>query len=312
MRYFYLLARVAACCIPSSMAAQTVTLYSNSFTTPNMAVNTAACGTDISQQSVNDLWAGTGGGTGGGGQWAQTFTVETLLIDGPGNVYTDSSGAGGDYCLGMQTAQQNDMAALTLDSDGLPFVNLTMDIAAIEVSGCGAPFGVAPPVLQVSLYDTPTGVFNINSPGTLLDQVTLTGGSPASDPFSFAWSSVGAGLNVSASTNGVVTVMLDLQASGYAAFDNLLIMADSSALGIAHESPQNGVPVWVDAVNARIGVTSAEPNAAWMIHDRTGRLVAKGMIGLAQGLDIRTLISGTYILSWTDTHGGGNSRFVVP
>ncbi|MBK9273255.1 MAG: T9SS type A sorting domain-containing protein [Flavobacteriales bacterium] len=312
MRHIYLFTIGTPFALTTPLVAQTITLYSNAFTSPNMAVTTAACGTDISQQAVNDLWAGTGGGTGGGGNWAQTFTVETLLINGPGNVYTDQAGIGGDYCIGLQTAQQNDKAALTLDSDGLPYVNLTMDISGIEVSGCGAPFGTAAPIFQVTVFDTPSGAFNINSPGMVLDDATLTGGPPSSDPFSFNWTTVGAALDVSASSNGTVTVLIDLQASGYAAFDNLDISADTSPLSISEDSPTSEAMIWLDANGARVGVRSMEPNATWMIRDVHGKTVSHGRSMSDGGLDVSQLPKGAYILSWSGDHGTGHGRFILP
>ncbi len=211
--------------------AQTIQLFYNDFSMP-LSTPFPNCGPDLSVTPVNTIWQGTGSGTGGGGSWEQVWTVETVLINGPDSVYTDSSGLGGDYCLGMLSAFQDDRVALTLFSDTLPFVNLYMDVSAIDLVACGGPFGTAAPSFHIMVFDSPGGVFNINNPGVPLDEDTVYGGPPASDPYHFAWTQVQVGLDVSGSTDGNVSVMWDLLSSGYAAFDNVLIEASITGVGI--------------------------------------------------------------------------------
>ena len=82
------------------LAAQTVLIYQNNFEN-SLQTPIDNCGPDLDTTQVNTLWAGTGLGTGGGGLFKQVFTVETMLINGPSNTYTDPSGVGGNYCIGF-------------------------------------------------------------------------------------------------------------------------------------------------------------------------------------------------------------------
>lgn len=86
--------------------------------------------------------------------------------------------------------------------------------------------------MRLRLYDSPGGVLNINSPGTLLDQTDLTGTVPGANNYTFNWATVAAGLDATGSTDGNVTLMFDLIQSGYASFDNLLITASNVGAGI--------------------------------------------------------------------------------
>ena len=215
--------------------AQTIQLFYNDFTMP-LSTPVSNCGPDLCITQVNTLWQGTGTGTGGGGTWKQVNTVETILINGPNDIYTDTTGQGGDYCLGMLSTFQDDRVALTLFSDTLPYVNLYMDVAPIDLVACGGPFGTATPSFHIMVFDSPGGTFNINNPGVPLDEDTVFGGPAVLDPHYFAWTQVQTGLDVSGSTDGYVSVMWDLLTSGYAAFDNLLIEASVSGVGIGqHE-----------------------------------------------------------------------------
>ncbi|MBK9177811.1 MAG: hypothetical protein IPM46_16060 [Flavobacteriales bacterium] len=213
---------------------QTIQLFVNDFSSP-LSTPSGNCGPDLCITPVNSLWQGTGTGTGGGGSWKQVYTVETLLINGSSGIYTDSTGQGGDYCLGMLSTFQNDKVALTLFSDTLPYVNLYMDVSAIDLVGCSGPFGTDVPSFRVSVHDSPNGVFNINNPGPPLDVDTLYGGVPSADPHHFRWTTVQTGLDVSGATDGNISVMWDLLTSGYAAFDNLRIEASISGVGLPRQ-----------------------------------------------------------------------------
>ncbi|KAA3623922.1 MAG: HYR domain-containing protein, partial [Bacteroidetes bacterium] len=195
-----------------------VTLYDNDFNTPNIAVIDLPGGyEDLSSQSVNDLF---------GPGWQQIYTVETILINGPVNRYTDPTGQGGDYAIGMLTSAQNDKVSLTFDVQGKDYLNVKFDLSAIDLFVNGnQQFGVATPIMRVSLYDSPAGNFNISSPGTLLDQKDLTGTAPGPHPSIFNWITVVAGMDASGSADGNVSIVFDLIQSGYASFDNLIIQA---------------------------------------------------------------------------------------
>lgn len=274
--------------------AQTVLLFGNDFSAPNQTP-VGNCGPDVDITLVNTLWGGTGTGTGGGGLWAQTNTVETVLINGPGEVYTDPDSIGGDYCLGMLSIAEDDRAALTLDSEGLPFVNLYMDISAIDLVACATPFGVALPTYRVMVFDSPGGVFNIWSPGTLLDEDTLYGVVPGSDPYTFTWAAVQSALDVSASADGTITVVLDLLTSGYAAFDNIVIEASVSQAGV-QEMNGSTVTFWPDPTEGVLWFTGMHRSARWSIHDPRGATLLHGTTMDADGLDVSTLPPGPYVL----------------
>ena len=197
-------------------------LYNNDFESPNGFVDTT--GKDVSQQSINALYDQPGF------LFQQVWTVETLEINGGvafGNGYSDPSGVGGNYALGMLSSVQDDKLALTFDVGGFNFLNAGLDISAIDLDGAGGPFGIAQPVYRASLYDSPGGVFNINAPGTLLDQTDLTGTGSLSQSV-FDWTRVIAALSTTGNTDGNVTLMLDLLQGGYAAFDNLIVVADDT------------------------------------------------------------------------------------
>lgn len=289
---------------------QEILLYANQFTTPNLPIENAFCGTDLDLTPVNDHWAGTGTGTGGGGAWAQTFTVETILINGSGNIYTDPEGVGGDFCLGMLSTAENDLAALTLYRDDIPYVNLFMDISPAEVSGCGGPFGTDIPRFRIVAYDSPGGVFSINTPGALLDADTLTGVAPAADPFELHWVTVATSLDVSGSTDGYVTILLDLIQSGYAVFDNIQITASINPIGIEELSLSPMMRVVPDPAMDRISVPGLDVPAEWSIRGMDGRFELTGSDNLEQGIDISALRSGNHVIEMRTQTGIRKARFV--
>jgi hypothetical protein len=92
-------------------------------------------------------------------------------------------------------------------------------------------FGIGMPAFLLLLYDSPGGVFSLASLGSfaLLDTVMITGNSPAVSPFDFNWSDHVVALNASGSSDGNVSIVFDLTAGGYAAFDNIVIAASDIA-----------------------------------------------------------------------------------
>ena len=203
-------------------AAATVLLYQNYFELPNGFVDTT--GKDVSQQSVSTLYDQPGFA------FQQINTVETLEIHGGtafGTGYSDPQGIGGDYTPGMLSAVQDDHLALTFDVGSFAFLNVGMDISAIDLDGVGGPFGVTEPIFRLRLYDSPGGVFSIVSPGTLLDQVDVTGTGTASASV-FDWTAVVGALSASGSQDGHVSLDIDLIQGGYAGFDNLRVVASDT------------------------------------------------------------------------------------
>jgi hypothetical protein len=198
--------------------AQTITLYQNDFESPNVPP-AIACGYAIDTRTINSLYGGQGG------EFAQINTVETVLINEPAafgtpQEYSDPEGKGGNYAIGMLSSLQNDRLALTFDGQGLPFVNVGMDISSIDVFSCGGPVGVAAPSYTIRLLDSPGGVFNWSD--AVLDEVTIIG-ETAPDQWTFHWTNHVVALDASGSTDGNISIVWDLVQSGYGAFDNLII-----------------------------------------------------------------------------------------
>jgi len=216
-------------------SAQTVILYQNTFDSP-LSTPTANCGPDVSITLVNTLWGGTGLGTGGGGLFMQQFTVETILINGTDNQYTDPLVTGGDYCLGMYSSNQNDKLALTLNSQMLPFINLSFLMSPIDLAGCTGPFGPETSVMGLTVYDSPGGTFSFPPSNTILDTDTIMGGSPGSTPYTFNWSNNSTSFDINNSIDGNITIVFDLIEGVYAAIDNIVVT--SSTTPICDSSPQ--------------------------------------------------------------------------
>lgn len=308
---FFRTVLVIATAVPSiSTYGQTVLLFGNDFSAPAQTP-VPNCGPDLDATLLNTLWGGTGAGTGGGGLWDQINTVETILINGPGNTYTDADTIGGDYCLSMLSTFQDDKAALTLNSQGLPFVNLYMDISSIDVVACGGPFGVAQPTFHITVYDAPGAYFNFSAPGAILDQDTLVGNEPGVDPYTFTWAHVSSGYDVSGSTDGWVTVVLDLLTSGYAAFDNIEINASVSAAGLNDVHAANGgVRVWPDPVADMLHLSRVNAGTSWTIVNMAGEGVMTGSSTPTQGLDVSALAPGLYVLRLASAGTQHGLRFV--
>ncbi|MBK7338435.1 MAG: hypothetical protein IPJ00_20790 [Saprospirales bacterium] len=116
--------------------------------------------------------------------------------------------------------------------------------------------------MRLRLYDSPGGIFNINSPGTLLDQTDLTGIVPGPDNYTFNWVTVAAGLDASSSTDGNVTLMFDLIQRGYASFDNLLITASNVGAGIGCPAATISVQCLADVPAAPVleGFDNCDPD----------------------------------------------------
>ncbi|HET6284143.1 MAG TPA: MYXO-CTERM sorting domain-containing protein [Polyangia bacterium] len=220
--------------------ADTIVLYGNDFEQPNVTL-AATCAT-LDPLGINAQY-GTAEFV-----FHQVNTVEAVLVEATSaagaRVYSDPEGKGGKFTLGMLSSLQDDKLSLTFDAKKLPFLNVAMDLSAIDVPGCGGPFGVAAPAMKLSLLDSPGGVFDWASP--VLSERTVTGVAPP-DAFTFTWQRVVAALDASKSTDGHVSIVFDLTASGYAAFDNLSITASTGASIV--DSDLDGKPD--DADNCR-------------------------------------------------------------
>lgn len=226
------LSALAAILLSAGMAqATTVVLYDQDFENP---VGYNNDGGDVSIfRNVNQHY----GNQPAGFEFAQTFTVETLNVSGSargtntaahGTGWSDPTGQGGNFAIGMLSTSQNDLLGLNFNVGAFDFLNFQIDISSIDLSTFGAPFvpaGVAP-VFRFTLFDNPGAVVNTGS-GTILDQVDFSGS--ASDVDVFDWTTGTFGLSTAGNTTGDVTLQIDLLQGGYASFDNLIIAASDTS-----------------------------------------------------------------------------------
>jgi len=188
-------------------------VYQNDFENPS---STPYDGTykDLSQQTVNFLY---------GSEFSQTNTVETILINGGYDLYSDPTSTGGSYAIGMLSQVQNDKLALAINIQGKDYVNLAIDLAgiALQTKAGTTQFLTGAPTLSFELFDTTE-----NAPiftGVSLDYETITGKGDTSHPFIFDWTHSVIGLDASGAAGNWVSLVFDLTAGGYASFDNLIV-----------------------------------------------------------------------------------------
>lgn len=219
---------VTACLGAAMFAAQparaATILYDQNFENPAAFVND---GGDVNiNNSVNILY----GNQPPGFTFAQANTVETLLITGSqafGHGYSDPSGKGGSYALGMLSDAQNDLLGLSFNVGSNTFLNVRLDISSIDLSVFGGPF-VPPgavPTFEFTLYDNPSGATGLGG-GTVLDVLQASGTASARDVFD--WTEALLPLDAAGNTNGNVTLRVDLLTGGYAALDNFRIAASDT------------------------------------------------------------------------------------
>jgi hypothetical protein len=177
-----------------------------------------------------------------GTAFQNTHDVETLQIAGSAK-FTDPSGIGGAYALGMLSDREPDLLAAVFDVGESGFLNVQIDISSIDFDCCGGPFNPNGdiPVFQLSLYDAPLGAFDVRSIGTpALDSDTITG--IASEPLVFDWTNHIVALDASSSTDGNVALVIDLIEGGYAGFDNITVASsdERGAVSVASSSSGGG------------------------------------------------------------------------
>lgn len=228
----------------SAPAAAVVVLYDQSFEAPNGFVND---GGDVNiYKTVNQLY----GNQPAGFLFAQTNTVETLLVGGTqawaaaqggSGGFKDPSGVGGSYVLGMLSTVQNDLLGLSFDVGSYKFLNFRLNVSSIDLDRWGGPFvpqGGAAPSFRFSLFDNPGGAVGVGA-GTALDSVEVTG-KVAPNKWTFDWSEFTVALDATGNTNGNVTLQVDLLSGGYAAMDNFRIAAADTSGDVG--DPTNPVP----------------------------------------------------------------------
>jgi len=227
-----------------SLQAATLVLYDQDFENPSGFVNDAG-DVNINRQ-VNTLY----GNQPPGFTFAQRNSVETLLITGNrafGTGYSDPSGKGGNYALGMLASRNDDLLGLSFNVGSNKFLNARLDISSIDLSVFQGPF-VTPgaiPTFEFTLYDNPSGTTGLGS-GTILDVLQASG--TASPRTVFDWTEVLLPLDASGSTNGNVTLRIDLLSGGYAALDNIRIAASNTPGDVGVITPELPVEPPVEAV----------------------------------------------------------------
>ena len=282
---------------------QTILLYKNSFESP-LSTPAPNCGPDLDATFVNTLWGGTGLGTGGGGLFQQEFTVETILIHGPNLQYSDPSNLGGNYCLSMLSVTQNDRAALTLNSQMLPYANVSFLLSPIDLAGCGGPFGLDTAVMHLSVYDSPGGTFSFSLPGTLLDEDTLESGVPGATPYTFNWAECATSFDISASFDGNITIVFDLLQSGYAAFDSIEIFSSSSTSSVSEHDGLNSAFVFPNPFTNEIIIStknqvSSTKTTEIILFDVMGKEILRETISKGETkINTEKLLSGFYLLNY--------------
>ncbi len=213
--------------IYSNASLSSVILYDNDFETTNIPFIQSIYGyDDLSQQSVDSLY----GGQPAGFSFYQSYTVETLNITGgnafSGAGYIDSAGKGGDYTLSMLANTQNDLLGLSFDIGSYQYLNFSMDLSSIGVTGYNGP------QLSPLSTDVPKFLLSIKDgsglTGTVLDSIIVDG--TASERNVFDWTNASVALDATGNTDGNVTLVIDLLEGKYAAMDNFLITSSDTEL----------------------------------------------------------------------------------
>lgn len=225
-------------------AAAAVVLYDQSFESPTGFAND---GGDVNIfRTVNQLYSNQPAGF----SFAQTNTVETLLVGGTqawaaaqggSGGFKDPTGVAGRHVLGMLSDVQNDLLGLSFDVGSYKFLNFRLNVSSIDLDRWGGPFvpqGGAAPSFRFSLFDNPGGAVGVGG-GTVLDFVDVTG-KVAPNRWTFDWSEFTVALDATGNTNGNVILQVDLLSGGYAAMDNFRIAAADTSGDVG--DPTNPVP----------------------------------------------------------------------
>lgn len=223
--------------LASATSPAAVVLYDQDFESPNVPFVDNPAHPDVSGQLVNDLY----GNQPSGFLFTQQASVETLHITGGeawGSGYSDPSGTGGNYALGMLSTLNDDLLGLSFDVGSYSFLNVGIDVSSIDLNCCGGTF-VNPgdvPVFRFTLYDNPGGAPGLGS-GTVLDFDDVAGTPSAQSVFD--WTSAVIALSAAGNTDGNVILRVDLLQGGYAAFDNLRISSSDVPLDLG-QVPEPG------------------------------------------------------------------------
>lgn len=190
-------------------------------------------GADVNiKRQINDVYSNAKYGM----KFAQRFTVEVLNISGSrrgsgsaafrGDGYLDPDGKGGNFVIAMLSDFQDDRLGMSFDIGDRAFLNLGLVISAIDLTPgyFGGPlmkYGVAPK-FRLTLWDNPNGQRRVQGSRKLAE--TVIKGQPSTRS-EFVWTEHLEALSAADATNGKVILEIDLLEGGYAAFDNLRVVA---------------------------------------------------------------------------------------
>lgn len=302
---------IASVCLSNlSSSAQDVLIYSNQFLTPLTTPSIATwCQLDFSPDPVNSLWAGTGLGT-SSGEFINTNTVETILITGPADIYDDPSGIGGDFSVGMLNAAFGDKLGLLIDTEGLPYLNVAMDISAINTT-CGGPLAMDTVEFLIQVLDAPGGVFDLSN-SAALDADTLMGTGPNEDSFIFEWAHDEGSLDVSGSTDGTVALRITLIRSNYASFDNIYIESSEDEVITAIEKTElSSVQVYPNPCTNQLSIQGLSNQVQTAtIRSVLGEEMGSFSMNANGTIDVSMLPKGIYFVQLTQGVLAHTLRFV--
>lgn len=213
-------------CVSSTASADVTVLYGNDFEAPNLAP-AVTCGDNLDWRGINMLYGNEGH------LFGQVHTVEAVHLDTA--PYVDS-GDHGQFAVGMLSSREDDRLSLTFDVGNAEVINVGIDITALDVQGCGGPFGVEKPEM----------VITVRNADDHLDSATIFGDEPV-DPWTTSWVNHVVSLDVSGSASSIITLEFDAAAGGYVVFDNLTITSGSADEAGIIDTDLDGVADDVDA-----------------------------------------------------------------
>jgi hypothetical protein len=168
-----------------------------------------------------------------GFRFAQQHTVETLNLSGSGRGggssafgkgYSDPAGWGGNFAIGMLSEFQDDRLGLVFNLGGYRYLNIAIDVTSLDVSAWGGPYVAegSAPVFGFTLFANGSPSPATHG-GPVVAEAEIAG--TASPPDTADWTTHKIALDAADAGGGWVILQIDLKTGGYAAFDNLRIIA---------------------------------------------------------------------------------------